>query len=538
MMRPSIVFFFARSAVVTLVTAGGLGAAHAKTLVYCLEASPTTLSPALATSMTDDVASTNQMFNRLIDIAPGTTTVVPSLAESWDISEDGLTYTFRLREGVPFHTTESFTPTRDMNAEDVVFSFERQLESNHPYHEVSGGRYVGFDWVDLGGTLREVEKVDERTVRFHLRQPDAVFLANAGGPWFSIYSAEYAEELLAAGTPEKLDEEPVGTGPFQFVEYRMDALIRYGAHPEYWDGEAKIDHLVFAITPDAAVRYQKLGAGECHVIPYPNPADIEAMRDDPALQLHETLVLDFGYLALNTEKPPLDDRRVRQAISLAIDQETLIEAVYLGLTGRPATTPVPPIIAGHNEAIAGYGYDPRAARELLAEAGHPEGFTATLWAMPIQRPYNPNPRRMAELMQADLAEVGIRVEIVSYEWGEYINRARDGAHDMMMFGWIATNADPDEFLRSSWTCPQVGSGYNFSRWCNPRFDELLELGKTTMDAEQRAAYYREAQAIWHEEAAGVAIAHSVQFTPVREEVIGYVADPLDRRLFHGVDLAE
>jgi dipeptide transport system substrate-binding protein len=107
-----------------------------------------------------------------------------------------------------------------------------------------------------------------------------------------------------------------------------------------------------------------------------------------------------------------------------------------------------------------------------------------------------------------------------------------------MFGWIATNADPDEFLRSSWTCPQVGSGYNFSRWCNPRFDELLQLGRTTMDPEQRANHYREAQAIWHEEAAGVAIAHSVQFTPVREEVIGYVADPLDRRLFHGVDLAE
>jgi dipeptide transport system substrate-binding protein len=425
-----------------------------------------------------------------------------------------------------------------MNADDVVFSFERQLKNDHPYHEVSGGRYVGFDWVDIDSTLRQVERIDDQTVRFNLRQPDALFLANTAAGWFSIYSAEYAEKLLESGSPEKLDQEPVGTGPFQLLEYQRDALIRYTAHPEYWEGRATIDDLVFAITPDAGVRYQKLRAGECHVIPYPNPADIEAMRADPALRVLETTAIDFGYLAMNTETSPLDDRRVRQAINMAIDKEALIDAVYLGITGRAATTPVPPVLAGHNDAIAGYDHDPQAARRLLAEAGYPDGFTATLWAMPIQRPYNPNPRRMAELMQADLEEVGIEVEIVSYEWGEYIRRARNGEHDMMLFGWIAANIDPDEFLRSSWTCPQVGSGYNFSRWCNPWFDELLQLGRTTMDADQRAAYYREAQEIWHEHAPGVPIAHSVQFTPIRKEVIGYVADPLDRRIFYGVDLAE
>jgi len=521
------------------IIAGALAdTVQAKNLVYCSEANPTTLSPALVTSMTDEVASVGPMFNRLTDFAPGTTRLMPSLAEDWDISEDGLAYTFRLREGVQFHTTNDFAPTRDMNADDVVFSFERQLKSDHPYHDVSGGRYLGFGWVDMGSTLREVERIDEFTVRFHLLQPDALFLANTAAGWFSIYSAEYAEKLLEAGVPEKLDENPVGTGPFQLVHYDRDAMIRYKAHPEYWKGKAAIDDLVFAITPDASARYQKLKAGECHVMPYPHPADIEGMRADPALRVLETVAIDFGYLALNTEKMPLNDRRVRRAINLAIDKEALIEAVYLGIAGRPAKTPVPPVLAGHNDAIAGYDHDPRAARNLLAEAGHPDGFTATLWAMPVQRPYNPNPRRMAELMQADLAEVGIKVEIVSYEWGEYIKRARNGEHDMMLFGWIANNVDPDDFLRSSWMCSQVGTGYNFSRWCNPRFDELLQLGKTTMAPDQRGAYYREAQVIWHEDAPGVPIAHSVQFTPIRKEVIGYVADPLDRRIFYGVDLAE
>jgi dipeptide transport system substrate-binding protein len=184
-----------------------------------------------------------------------------------------------------------------------------------------------------------------------------LFLANAGAPWFAIYSAEYAEALLAAGTPEKLDKAPVGTGPFQLVHYRKDALIRYRAHPDYWEGKARIDHLVFAITSDAGVRYEKRKAGECHVMPYPNPADLEAIRANPALRVLETDVLDFGYLALNTEKPPLDDRRVRRAINLAIDKDAIIEALYLGISGRPATTPVPPVIAGHHDAIAGLRFD-------------------------------------------------------------------------------------------------------------------------------------------------------------------------------------
>lgn len=518
--------------------AAGVGVnAQAKTLVYCVEASPTTLSPALSTSGTD-YNVVLQMFNSLTEVKVGTTEIAPSLAESWEISDDGLMYTFRLREGVRFHETTDFSPTRDLNADDVVFSFERQLEKDHPYHAVSGSRYPGFDWLDLGGTLRSVEKIDDLTVRFHMSEPDAVFLLNTATAYLSIYSAEYAAQLMAAGTPEKLDRAPVGTGPFQLVRHQKDALIHYAGHPEYWAGKPDIHNLIFAITPDAAVRHQKLKAGECHVIPYPNPGDIEAMQEDPEIDVLETTGIDFGHLALNVQKPPLDDRRVRQAINLAIDKQAIIEAIYLGITGQSAATPVPPAAAGHHDALVDYGYDPDAARRLLAEAGHPDGFQATLWAMPIQRPYNPNPRRMAELMQADLAKVGIEVEIVSYEWGEYIRRARAGEHDMVMWGWIPDNADPDGFLRSSWTCPQAETGYNFSRWCNPRFDELLNLGRTTMVLDDRIAYYREAQAIWHEDAPAVPIAYSVHFTPVRREVIGYVADPLDRRIFYGVDLVE
>ena len=230
-------------------------------------------------------------------------------------------------------------------------------------------------------------------------------------------------------------------------------------------------------------------------------------------------------VALNMAHGPLADPRVRQAINLAIDKEGIINAVYLGIIGRVAVTPIPPIFAEHNDRLKGYPHDLAAASRLLAEAGFADGFTVSLWATPVSRPYMPNGRRVAEMIQADLAKVGIHAEIVTYEWGEYIKRAVAGEHDMVLLGWIEDTGDPDGFLRSLWTCEQVNTGYNFSRWCNKRFDQLIDQGKLVTDRDERADYYREAQALWHEDSPAVPIAHSVQFVPVRHEVTGFIPNP-------------
>ena len=158
----------------------------------------------------------------------------------------------------------------------------------------------------------------------------------------SILSAEYADQMTAAGTPEQVDLQPVGTGPFQLVAYQKDAVIRYQAHPDYWEGKAALDDLVFAITPEASVRLQKLQAGECHVMPYPNAPDLEAIRSNPDLQLLEQEGLNVGYLGFNTEKEPFDDdKRVRQALNLAINKQAIIDAVFQG-EGTIAKNPLPP----------------------------------------------------------------------------------------------------------------------------------------------------------------------------------------------------
>ena len=515
----------------------GLAASvSAKTLVYCSEGSPEGFNPSLYTSGTTFDASSRAIYNRLVEFELGTTKVIPALAESWEVSDDGLTYVFHLRRGASFHATKNFTPSRFFNADDVIYSFERQSNPDHPYHKVSGGAYEYFNAMDMPNILKSVEKIDDVTVRFTLNVPEAPFIANLGMDFASILSAEYADKMMAAGTPEKVDLDPVGTGPFQLVSYQKDAVIRYQAHPNYWSGKAKIDSLVFAITPDNAVRYAKLKAGECHVMPYPNPADLEAMGKDSDLKVLEQEGLNVGYLAFNTEKKPFDDRRVRQAINYAINKQAIIEAIYLG-AGKPAKNPIPPTMWSYNDAVKDYPYDPEKAKALLAEAGLAGGFETDLWAMPVQRPYNPNARRMAEMMQADLAKVGIKAKVVTFEWGEYLKRSRLGEHQMILLGWTGDNGDPDNFMFVLLGCA-AAKGANRARWCHKPFDDLLVEAKQITDAAKRTELYEKAQVVFKEEAPWFTIAHSVVFMPMRKEVVGYKVDPLGGHMFYEVDLKE
>lgn len=511
-------------------------AAHAKTLVYCSEGSPEGFNPALYTAGTTFDASSRQVYNRLVEFDRGTTNIVPALAESWTVSDDGLEYTFKLRNGVKFHSTKDFTPSRDFNADDVVFSFMRQLDPDHPYHNVSGGQYEYFVGMDMPGLLKSVEKVDDNTVKFILNQPEAPFIANMGMDFASIQSAEYADKMSTAGTPENVDLNPVGTGPFQLVAYQKDAVIRYQAHPDYWGGKAPIDNLIFAITPDPSVRYQKLKAGECHVMPYPNPADLEAMGQDPDLNLLQQEGLNVGYLAFNTEKPPFDNKAVRQALNMAIDKNAIIDVVFQG-AGKAAKNPIPPTIWSYNDEVKDYPYDPEKAKEILAAEGISD-LKTNIWAMPVQRPYNPNARRMAELIQADWAKIGVEAEIVSFEWGEYLKRSKLGEHDTVLLGWTGDNGDPDNFLFVLLGCEAAKDSANRARWCHQPFDDLLVQAKRTSDVEERTRLYKEAQQIFKEEAPWVTVAHSVVFKPVRKEVKDFRIDPFGGHVFYGVDIEE
>jgi dipeptide transport system substrate-binding protein len=512
-------------------------AAQAKTFVYCSEGSPEGFDPGPYTSGTTMDASSQALYNRIVEFEHGTTKVVPGLAESWEVSDDGLEYTFKLRPGVKFHTTDYFTPTRDFNADDVVFTFNRQFKTDDPFYDYAGGAWEYYTSMSMPETVKSFDKVDDMTVKITLNKPDATTVANLAMDFASIVSKEYADKLLADGTRENLNQQPIGTGPFKFVDYQKDAVIRYAANGDYWKGKPKIDDLIFAITPDNAVRFQKLAAGECHLMPFPNPADIEAMKGDANLQVMQQEGLNIGYFAYNTTQKPFDDVRVRKALNMAIDKQAIIDAVYQG-TGTVAKNPIPPTMWSYDESTVDDAYDPEAAKKLLDEAGV-SGLQMKIWAMPVARPYNPNARRMAELIQADFAKVGVTVtEILSPEWGEYLKTSsakdRDGA---VLLGWTGDNGDPDNFLNVLLGCDAVGAN-NRAQWCNEEFDKLLQEAKAISDQEARIDLYEKAQKIFKEQAPWATIAHSIVTAPMSKKVSGFVQDPLGHYNFEGVDIAE
>jgi dipeptide transport system substrate-binding protein len=511
--------------------------ASAKTLVYCSEGSPENFYPGVNTTGTSFDAN-SQIYSRIVDFERGTTKVVPGLAEKWDISPDGLTYTFHLRKGVKWHNHRAWKPTRDMNADDIIFMLERQGKEDNAYFKVTSSNHSYYNDMGMNKLIKSIQKVDDYTVRVTLNKPEAPFLSNLAMEYAGVQSKEYADAMLKAGTPEKIDQEPIGTGPFYLVQYQKDAIIRYKAFPQFWGGKAKIDDLVFAITPDASVRWAKLQKGECHVMPYPNPADLDAMRKDKNVTVLEQPGLNVGYLAYNTTKKPFDDVRVRKAINMAINKKAIIDAVYLS-TGVAAKNPIPPTQWSYNDSIKDDPFDPAAAKKLLAEAGYPNGFETDLWAMPVQRPYNPNAKRIAELMQADLAKIGVKAEIKSFEWGEYRKRMQAGEHQTGMLGWTGDNGDPDNFLANLLGCDSAKSnGSNVAKFCHQPYEELIQKAKSATSQAERQKLYEQAQVIFKQQAPWFTIAHAVQLKPVRKEVIDFKLSPFGRHTFYGVDIKE
>jgi dipeptide transport system substrate-binding protein len=521
----------------TAMLALAAGAAQAKQLVYCSEASPAHFDPGPLTGGNDFDASSQPLYNRLVEFVTGTTEVAPALAESWEISEDGLEYTFHLRPGVKFHTTSYFTPTRDLNADDVIFSFERQYKEDNPwFNYLEGMSWDYFQGMDMPKYIASIEKIDDLTVKFTLTEPNSPMIANLAMDFASIVSKEYADQLEASGDMAAFSTQPVGTGPFQLVDYQLDTVIRYQAFADYWDGKQPIDDLIFAITTDASVRAQRLMAGECDIMPYPAPADIEVLKADENITVMEQEGLNIGYISYNTTEAPFDNADVRKALTMAIDKQAIIDAVYQG-AGQDAKNLIPPTMWSYDDSIAADVYDPEKAKEMLEAAGVTD-LTTDLWAIPVSRPYNPNGQRVAELIQADWAKVGVTANIVTYEWTEYRTRGKlEDRKGPFMIGWTGDNGDPDNFFATLFSCSAIGVS-NYSSWCNEEFEAAIQAAKQTSDQAERTALYTKAQEIFKAEEPAITLAHSRVFMPMNNKVINYKMSPLGTHIFKGVDIQE
>lgn len=511
------------------------GASAGKTLVYCSEGSPEGFDPAQYTAGTTFDAASYPIFNMLTQFKRGETTVEPGLAESWDVSKDGKTYTFHLRKGVKFHTTDYFKPTRDFNADDVVFSFQRMINKDFAFNKAYPAEFPYASDMALPDNIASVVKVDDNTVKMTLKDVDAAFIQNIAMPFAVIQSAEYAAQLEKAGKASDINVLPVGTGPFVFKSYQKDTQIRYVKNPDYWaKDDVKIDNLVFSITKDSSVRAQKVQAGECNVSAYPKTAEIEAAKKSGKVTVMDQPGFNVGYLGYNVEKGPLAKLEVRQALDMAINKDAILQAVYQG-SGIKATNPMPPTQWSYNPNLKDAPYDPEKAKELLKKAGVSADYSINLWAMPVQRPYNPNAKLMAEMVQADWAKIGVKANIISYEWGEYLKRAKTGEPDAIIVGWTGDNGDPDNWLGVLLTCKAV-NGNNYSRWCNKDFDKLVNDAVKTTDKAARTDMYMKAQEIFKRELPWTTMAHSVVTVFTTPNVTDYKISPFGAVVFQGVDL--
>ena len=514
---PCCFVLFITSLLSACIDSSSVSSLTKKSLIYCSEASPESFNPQTSLNQTTLDATSNQIYDRLITIDPSDNTLKPSLAKSWHVTRDGTKVTFYLRKDIHFHATDYFFPSRTLDADDVIFSFQRILNPEHDFHYVSGGHYPYFEQIKFNKLVSSVEKINQYTVRFNLHVPDASFLAHLATPYAVILSSEYGSILTEKNMRSYIDTHPIGTGPFKLQEFRAGSLIRFYQHKDYWRKSMPFEQLVYDITTSNTGRLTKLMTGECDIISDPIGHNKITERKD--LTLESVTSLDVAYLALNTLKTPLNEPLVRQAINLAINKEAIINATYLG-HAVVADSLLPPTSWAFQTTYNNKEYNPEKAKALLAQAGFEQGFEMDLWAPPETTSYNPNSLTMAILIQEDLRSIGITVNIIHDHPPVIIGMSEPANYDSMLSGWSANHPDPDNFFSYLLSCDATLTGSNRAFWCHQTFDSLLEKGLHTAQIEQRKYHYQQALNLLATEMPIIPIAHSKTYKAKNNKISG------------------
>ncbi len=474
----------------------------------------------------------DQLYNRLMAFKPGTTDLEPALATAWSASPDGKTWTFKLRQGVKFHDGTAFDATA------VQFNVERWWDPNHPYgyrnagklYEIWGTLFGGFKG-SPDSLLQRVVVVDDATVQFVLKQPFAGFPNAIAAGFFGIASPTAIKKAGANyGTPGSL---AVGTGPFVFKEWRTGDRIVLEKNPAYWQaGLPKVNQLVIRFITDPAARLAQLRAGQIDFTADLAPDQKKEVESDANLDAVLRPSFNVGFLALNPGYKPLADAKVRLAIAYAINRPAIVKAFW-GELGKDDAHFTPPTLSWAQDAtLAAYPFDPQKAKQMLAEAGYPNGFNLDLWYMPVSRPYYPTPKPIAEAFAADLSAVGIRVSLQTKDWAAYqADRLKPPGYQSFMMGWTGDYGDPDNFLYYHFGPSGTA---DLSNWKSDRVFQLLNQAREAGDKAARAKLYSQVDAILYREVLRLPIVHSEPLLAKRKAIEGWVPSPLGSEPFDAI----
>ncbi|WP_341664534.1 ABC transporter substrate-binding protein [Vibrio sp.] len=522
----------------TLLSACGDGIDHNKIrktgFVYCGQGGPDSFNPQLVDSGITSETLSPQIFDTLLTLDPNNFKPVANLATRWSVNKEGTEYVFDLRKDVSFQTTPWFSPTRTLNSEDVVFSFKRIIDEKHPYHNVGSGLYPWFSGIDFQNLLLDVKALSDHQVRFTLSRPDNTFLSNIATSHAVIHSAEYARSLTLADDKPKIDSHPVGTGPFYLNDYQVNDLIRLKRNNSYWQGQPKMSQIVFDISHRGTGTLAKLLRNECDVLSSPLSSQIPTIKQQESIKLMVKPAMNISFIAVNTTNPALSDARVRKALNYAINRQNILESVYYG-TGSQAYSVLPPNSWAYLKDSVQIRYDRNYAIALLKEAGFGKGLELTMSVSLEPRAYNPSPRKTAELIQANFADIGIKLKLLTDDRFDRTDVANNQEVDLYLTGWIANTGDPDNFLRPLLSCDSKKVGLNVSSWCNADFDFLLDLALEVDKPRYRLNLYKQAQNILNEEFPVIPLSHGMQFQAYDSSLEGFKVSPFNVQPFDTVE---
>ncbi|HHF5974420.1 TPA: ABC transporter substrate-binding protein [Haemophilus influenzae] len=513
-------------------------------LTYCTHASGFSFNPQTADAGTSMNVVTEQIYNKLFDIKNHSATLTPMLAQSYSISADGKEILLNLRHGVKFHQTPWFTPTRDFNAEDVVFSINRVLghntylptlaETNVTYsnpqyrvfHEQARKvRFPYFDSIKLNEKIKSVTALSPYQVKIELFAPDSSILSHLASQYAIIFSQEYAYQLSADDNLAQLDTHPVGTGPYQVKDYVYNQYVRLVRNENYWKKEAKIEHIIVDLSTDRSGRLVKFFNNECQIASYPEVSQIGLLKnDDKHYYMQSTDGMNLAYLAFNFDKPLMRDHEIRAAISQSLNRARIIHSIYHN-TATVANNIIPEVswASSVNTPEFEFDYNPKIAKNKLAD----KNLLLNLWVINEEQVYNPAPFKIAEMIKWDLAQAGVKVKVraVTRPFLTAQLRNQSENYDLILSGWLAGNLDPDGFMRPILSCGTKNELTNLSNWCNEEFDQFMDRAITTSYLSSRAKAYNEAQELVLRELPIIPIANVKRILVANSRVKGVKMTP-------------
>lgn len=483
-------------------------------LIYCTHSTGFSFNPQTVDVGTSMNVVTEQIYNKLFDIKNDKSKkIVPALATGYSLSRDRKTLLINLRKGVKFHQTAWFTPSRELNADDVVFSINRVLgrlhsyptpeqeqpeQQHNPQYQIyydlaRQNRYPYFDSIDFNGKITSVSAVSPYQVKIELNMPDSSILDHLASQYAVILSQEYALQLSADNNIAQLDTLPIGTGAYKISDYFRNQYVRLQRHDGYWQQNSQIEQIVVDLSSSRSGRLEKMMNQECDIMAFPEASQVEnLLRDQVRFASTSVDGMNLSFLAFNMNQTAVQDPALRRALAQAINRERIVRQIYFD-TAEVANTIIPKSswASQFNMRSFAYNYQPEIARQFFAD----KNVTFNFWVLTDNQVYNPSPVKMAEMIRFDLAQAGIKVKMKYLARGELEHLLLSGQDDyhIILGGWLAGSLDPDGFLRPILSCHTNNAHTNIANWCYPEFDQVMDRALRTAIQLSRALDYDIAQ---------------------------------------------